>query len=63
MRCVKKNNNKMPKISANKSNADTGEFEEKISSVGPPVSSPVKLTGEYTPKRTKATSKTKKMPR
>ena len=63
MRCVKKNKSKIPKIRTNKISADAGVFDEKRSSTGPPVSSPVKLTGEYTPKRTSAISKTKKMPR
>ncbi len=63
MRWVKKNNNKTPNKSANKKSADEGELADKISTIGPPVMSLVKLTGEYTPKKTKASKSATKIPR
>ena len=63
MRCVKKNNNRIPNNNANKSKADDGELIDNTLSTGPPVISSVKLTGEYTPNKTKAIRSVKKIPR
>ena len=63
MRCVKKNNNKMPNNNANNNKADDGELVDNMLSTGPPVISSVKLTGEYTPNKTNAIRSARKTPR